>query len=323
MNASQRKDFHMPERRSSRRSTTRRPSGARKTKATQARRKKGPKQERSKLEHKGTARIHLLSDSTGNLPRHIVSTLLTQFPEGAFTLEMHNFLDDPDRLDHALDQARRRPGLVFHALVDPEAKVQVQTACAEGGLAERDLTGPLVEFLAEQTGVAPQPSRSRLHRLDREYRRRIDALEYTVAHDDGQGLRDLGSADVILTGVSRTSKTPTSVFLAEQGYRVANVPLAPQLDPPTELMEADPRRVVGLWIDPDVLLEIRIRRWREFGGTPRSGYTDPQKVEDEVAWSRRLFRRQPWASLNVTNQAIEETAGRVIGLLNYHSDEAI
>ena len=262
-------------------------------------------------------RIHLLSDATGNLPRHMVTTLLTQFPEGAFELRVHRFLGGSEGLDEAIEAVTREGHLAFHALVDPQAKKRVERACEEAGVPARDLTGPFVRFLEAQTGIRAEHDLARLHPLDETYHRRIEAVEFTLAHDDGQGTHDLSRADIVLAGVSRTSKTPTSVFLAQQGWRVANVPLTPPVQPPEALLALPRGRVAGLVIDADRLLEIRTQRWSALGSVGRSDYADPEKVERELQWSRRLFRERGWAIIDVTNRAVEETAARVLEHLGH------
>jgi regulator of PEP synthase PpsR (kinase-PPPase family) len=153
-----------------------------------------------------------------------------------------------------------------------------------------------------------------LHRMDEGYRRRIGALEYTIAHDDGLGLSTLADADVVLAGVSRTGKTPTSIYLAQQGYRVANVALAIESPPPPELLALRGRKVVGLVISPEQLVMIRTRREANWG-MDRTGYGESDHVARELAWARQLFARQGWPVLDVTDQAIEETAAKVVEAL--------
>lgn len=262
--------------------------------------------------------IHVLSDSTGNLPRHMLKSLLTQFEAGAFMVRLHTFLDTPGKLDKVLKRLKRGEGLVMHAMVDPEAKAAIATHCDKVKLPHCDLTGQFVEFLSAHSGNQPQRDLARLHQVDDDYERRINAIEFTMEHDDGLGLSTIGEADIVLTGVSRTSKTPTSLHLAQMGYRAANVSLAMQVPPPRNLLDLPANKVVGLVIDPRVLRHIRSRRWQQTGaaaGTDTGGYADADHVREELLWSRRLFRDQKWATLDVTDQAVEETAARAIELI--------
>ncbi|MEX0655632.1 MAG: pyruvate, water dikinase regulatory protein [Phycisphaeraceae bacterium] len=262
--------------------------------------------------------LHTLSDSTGNLARHTLSALLTQFHDGALDVRLHPFLNTAPKLEQALDAVEAEPGAVLHALVKRDAKARVHRRCDRLGLPCFDLTGDLARFIADATGLRPKPDLTRLHQVDAQYQRRISALDFTITHDDGLGLPTLHEADVVLTGVSRTSKTPTSILLAQEGLKVANVSLAMDVKPPQELLALSRGQVVGLTIDPGVLSEIRTRRWQTFGGaTVDSRYADPDYVDREVAWCQRLFRQQGWRTLDVTDQAIEETAAKVLQIIRH------
>jgi regulator of PEP synthase PpsR (kinase-PPPase family) len=171
-----------------------------------------------------------------------------------------------------------------------------------------------VQFLAKESGISPDADYRRLHDVDDAYHRRISALEFTLEHDDGLGLDTLADADIVLVGVSRTSKTPTSIYLAQQGYCVANVALAQEVEPPQQLLKLSPRKVVAFVIDPQQLAEIRTRRqtgWR----MANTSYNDPEHVRAEMAWARRFYARQGWPVLDVTDQAIEETAARILAIV--------
>ncbi len=258
--------------------------------------------------------LYILSDSTGNLARHMVTTFLTQFPTGAFQLQLKPFVGEPGRLAAALSGISDRRRIVFHAVVSPKLKREIARHCQEMEIACCDLTGPTVEFLATAAHIRPLSDEQLLHRVDNVYCDRINAMTFTLEHDDGLGLETLGAADIVLAGVSRTGKTPTSVYLAMQGYRVANVSLAKAVEPPRQLMDLPPGKTVGLAIESHQLAEIRTRRqtsWR----MAQTQYNDPRDVEDEIAWSRRLFAKLRCPILDVTDQAIEETAARLLDLL--------
>lgn len=255
--------------------------------------------------------IYLLSDSTGNLARHMLTAFLTQFPPAAFEVRERTFLQTPERLRDTFDEIVAEPGIVMHALVSADAKSSVRAICQDIKLPERDLTGDFVEFLANCSGLTAAQDTRRLHHVDAAYERRIDAVEFTMEHDDGLGLETIHEADIVLVGVSRTSKTPTSIYLAQQGFKVGNVSLAMGIDPPRQLLAMNPRKVVGLVIDPTQLAEIRTRRQKDWS-MPDTKYNQVDTVIQEVQWSRRLFARQGWPVIDVTNQAIEETAGRIV-----------
>ena len=185
------------------------------------------------------------------------------------------------------------------------------------GLDAIDLISPLLYKLSDVLGSAPREEPGLLHQVDTEYFKRVEAVNFTVKQDDGQELRHLYRADMVLVGVSRTSKTPLSIYLAHKGYKVANVPLINGIDPPTELFQIDQKKVVGLMIDPKRLVELRSARLRNLRQNPRGNYADFEAVEEEVEWCRRLFRRHhQWQVIDVTNKSVEESAAEILRRLN-------
>ena len=284
-------------------------------KPTRAKAAAAPTAEQLRSPHPPT--LHVLSDSTGNLARHTLAALLTQFPPNSVAPAFHTFIRTDERLDEVLDHVHRHPGPLCHGLVSENHKRKVADFACATGLPHYDLTAAAVRFLADITGIEPRRDPASLHRIDEGYKRRIGALEFTLTHDDGLGLATLGEADIVLVGVSRTGKTPTSIFLAQQGYRVANVSLALEVEPPRELLALPPRKAVGLVINPQQLVIIRARRaagWRMDHASSAS-YGSPAHVAREIAWARQLFTRQGWPVLDVTDQAIEETAAKVVEAL--------
>jgi [pyruvate, water dikinase]-phosphate phosphotransferase / [pyruvate, water dikinase] kinase len=258
--------------------------------------------------------LYILSDSTGNLARHMLTAILTQFPLEAFAVRVKTYLSTEAKLAAALEEVAKEAAIVFHAVVAPAAKEAIARRCEAAGIASCDLTGQFVEFLARESGIEPRADTRLLHDVNESYHRRIAAIEFALQHDDGLGLDTIHEADVVLVGISRTSKTPTTMYLAQQGYFVGNVALAYGLDLPLELLALPEKKVVGLTIEPSQLVEIRTRRQREWKMGDTS-YNEMETVDREVAWSRKLFARQGWRTLNVTNQAIEETAARLVELV--------
>lgn len=258
--------------------------------------------------------IYLLSDSTGNLGKHMTAALLTQFPPGSFDVIPIGFLQEDTDLARAFSIVATSPGIILHSVVSPEQKRKIIAQAGRLSVPHQDLTGGIVDFLASTSGISPTPNRGRLHEVNAAYQKRISAIDFVLTHDDGLGMDTLIEADIILAGVSRTSKTPTSIYLAQQGFKVANVALAIESGVPSQLLAAPRNKTVGLLIDPRRLSEIRMNRqtgWR-MGLT---SYSEEQHVRREVEWSRQLFNRQGWPSVNVTNQAIEETAARIVEVL--------
>jgi regulator of PEP synthase PpsR (kinase-PPPase family) len=202
----------------------------------------------------------------------------------------------------------------LHAVVSPKLKSEIERRCVQLGIPCTDLTGSAVLFLAKAAGLESESDPQRLHRVDGAYCGRINAMTFALEHDDGLGLDTIGDAEIVLAGVSRTGKTPTSMFLAMQGYRVANVSLAMCVAPPRELLAMDGSKVVGLVIEPKQLADIRTRRqaaWR----MGQTGYNEPREVAREMAWCRDVFAKLRCKVLDVTDQAIEETAARIVDTL--------
>jgi regulator of PEP synthase PpsR (kinase-PPPase family) len=247
----------------------------------------------------------------------MMAAFATQFPAGTFSITPWTFLRTEAALQKALAEIKKSPGIVLHAFISEDAKNRTDTFCAKAGLPCRDLTGDFVAFLAQHSGVQPGPDAERLHEMDENYRRRIKALEFGLLHDDGLGLETLHEADIVLTGVSRTGKTPTTVQLGQQGLLAGNVSLVAGLEPPVELLRLPREKVIGLTIDPQRLAEIRRNRQSEFGMMV-DNYSDVRRVAEEVRWSRDIFRRNGWQVLDVTNQAIEEIAARAMEIVKWN-----
>ena len=263
------------------------------------------------VEPRAPRTLYVLSDSTGNLAQHMLTAILTQFPRDAFDVRLKTYLSTEPKLAAALDDVAKDRAIVFHAVVAPAAKQAIARRCKAAGIASCDLTGTFVEFLTRESGIEPRADTRLLHDVNESYHRRIAAIEFALQHDDGLGLETIHEADIVLVGISRTSKTPTTMYLAQQGYFVGNVALAHGIDAPRELLALPAKKVVGLTIEPSQLVEIRTRRQREWNMGDTS-YNEMEAVDRELAWSRKLFARQGWRTLNVTNQAIEETAARVV-----------
>ncbi|MBW6512253.1 MAG: kinase/pyrophosphorylase [Desulfuromonadaceae bacterium] len=256
--------------------------------------------------------VFLLSDATGETAEKIAMAALTQFSAEAVRLRRISNVRDKNQVYEALDEALQERGLVIYTIVNRELAKLVHDECDALSLSSLDLLTPLLIRLTEFFGYSPRETPGLLHGVGEAYFRRIEAVEFTVKHDDGQETRGIHKADIVLTGISRTSKTPISVYLAHRGWRVANVPLVTGIAPPPELLEVDPQRVAALTIDAQRLVELRAARLRNLGQDPRSAYADYEEIEQELRQARALFRRQKWVIINVTGKAVEETANEVL-----------
>jgi regulator of PEP synthase PpsR (kinase-PPPase family) len=259
--------------------------------------------------------IYVVSDSTGETAAKVVEAALLQFRHEKVNLRVFSNLRDPKALCNTVDQAVAESALVVYTLVRSEARVVVQDRAAQYGVQAVDLMGPLMARIGRWLGQAPVSTPGLLHRLDEDYFRRIEALEFTVKNDDGQLPHNFKLADIVIVGVSRTSKTPVCTTLAQKGLRVANQPLILEVQPPVELEEVDPRRVYALTIAPRVLYDIRLVRVKVLGMKDPSKYADLGLIQRELAWAREIYRRhEDWQVIDVTRRAVEETASEVLSL---------
>jgi regulator of PEP synthase PpsR (kinase-PPPase family) len=219
------------------------------------------------------------------------------------------------QLDRVLDEIEESPGIVLFTLLEKDLVQRLEAKCKEINLPSLSIIGPVMQLFEAYLGAATAGRVGAQHVLNAEYFKRIDALNYTMMHDDGQHVEGLEEADVVLVGVSRTSKTPTSIYLANRGVRTANVPLVPGIPPPHQLEKLKKPLVVSLHATPERLIQVRQNRLLSMGAGPSSEeYVDRQAVADEVAYARRLSAKFNWPQLDVTRRSIEETAAAVLKL---------
>ena len=264
-----------------------------------------------------TVHLHLVSDSTGETVHGLARACIVQF-EGVHGEEhLWTLIRSPAQLDRVLDAIRRTPGIVMFTLVNDEMRQKLVAACREIQVPCLSVLDPFIDSFASYLGRASRDQPGRQHALDAEYFGRIDAMQFALTHDDGQGLWNLRNADVVLTGVSRTSKTPTCIYLANRGIKAANVPFVPGVGLPDELLAigsapGEPL-VVGLTKDPARLVQIRKNRLRMIAdANDETDYVDLDTVTEEVATCRRLCTQRGWPVIDVSRRSIEETAAAVL-----------
>ena len=256
--------------------------------------------------------IYLLSDATGETAEKMVLAALTQFRDKPVRLTRVNNVRTKNQVYEALDEALNQNGLVVYTIVNRELAQLVHDECDGLGLVNIDLLTPLLLKVAHCLGRSPKETPGLRHGVDEAYFRRIEAIEFTVKHDDGQEPRNLHQADIVLVGISRTSKTPLSIYMAHRGWKVANVPLVKGIDPPPQLFEIDQKKIAALVIDPQRLVEVRAARLRNLGQDPRAAYADYEEIEEELKHDKRFFRHHPWVVIDVSSKAVEETANEVL-----------
>ena len=267
------------------------------------------------LVHMTRLHLHLLSDSTGETLEMIAKAALAQFDDAEVIRHFWPMVRSRQHLDRIVAELAESPGLVLYTLVNAETRLWLEERCRAMGLphvaALDAVTAALEDRLGEQAKARP----GRQHLMDEAYFARVDAIHFTIAHDDGIGWENWEEADIVLAGVSRTSKTPTSIYLANRGYKVANIPLVVESPPPPSLFELRHPLVVGLTTAPKRLIEIRRNRLLSLNETTETAYVDEERVEREVAFARRLFADNGWPVIDVTRRSIEETAAAVIRLI--------
>lgn len=259
--------------------------------------------------------LHLISDATGETIHAVARACLSQFETARVREHFWNMVRNERQLAFALEEVRHKRGLVLYTLINESLRQQLEAGCREFGVPCVSILEPVMRALTHMLGDPGQAQPGRQHVLDHAYFSRIDALDFAIAHDDGQLHDQLHEADVILVGVSRSSKTPTSLYLANRGYKCANVPFVPGVALPSELFEVTRPLIVGLTKDPERLIQLRKSRVRHLQQSGPTDYIDPDKVREEVMEARRVFGRNEWPVIDVTRRAIEETAAEIITLL--------
>jgi [pyruvate, water dikinase]-phosphate phosphotransferase / [pyruvate, water dikinase] kinase len=259
--------------------------------------------------------LHLISDSTGETLITVARAVAAQYANVTPVEHVYPLVRSQKQLDRVLDESEEAPGIVLFTLLEKDLVSRLEAKCKEINVPSLSIIGPVMQLFQAYLGAATTGRVGAQHVLNAEYFARIDALNYTMMHDDGQHVEGLEDADVVLVGVSRTSKTPTSIYLANRGVRTANVPLVPGIPVPHQLETLKKPLVVSLHATPERLIQVRQNRLLSMGAGPSGEeYIDRQAVTDEVAFARRLSAKFNWAQLDVTRRSIEETAAAILKL---------
>jgi len=266
--------------------------------------------------------LHVVSDATGETAARLVQALEAQFPEQEFVEIRHPRVESEDDLQLAVSRMRGRPAVVVYTLVKPELRDTMRTLCRRAKLHYCDLLGQPIDAVARVSGMAARMTPGSRPPLNSAYFKRMEAIEFAVRFDDGVG-RGLHDADIVLVGVSRTSKTPLSIYLGYLGHKAANVPVVKGIEPPRELFDIDMRKVVGLTIDPNRLVEIRRARVRTMGAGARNRrYAELVEVYEELEQATKLHRKLGCPVIDISELSIEETAHRVLRVVEERRSEA-
>lgn len=260
--------------------------------------------------------LYIVSGGAGASGKLVVDTVLVQFPDCHAPVITAAHVRSPEQVEQVVAQAQANGGAIVHTMVDTRLGGQLSRLAQERGVKTIDLMGPLIEHLAEQLEQAPQQQPGLYRKLHRDYFERVGAIEFSIDHDDGKKPEDWPQADMVLVGISRVGKTPLSMYLAVQGWKVANMPLVRGLSLPETLFQLDPGRVIGLTVEPGQLVIHREKRQRTLGAPGPSAYSDPLKIYEEVEAAEKFYKKRGFAIINITDKPIEATADEIIRLIN-------
>jgi regulator of PEP synthase PpsR (kinase-PPPase family) len=272
--------------------------------------------------HMTLLHLHLLSDSTGETLEMVAKAALAQFDDAEVIRHFWPMVRSLQHLDRIVEDLSANPGLVLYTLVNDETRRRLEDRCRALGLPHVAPLDTVTVALEDRLGEQAKARPGRQHMMDEAYFARVDAIHYTIAHDDGLAAEDWEEADIVLAGVSRSSKTPTSIYLANRGYKVANIPLVMESPPPPSLFSLRQPMVVGLTTAPRRLIEIRRNRLLSLNEKTETAYVDEERVEQEVAFARRIFSDNGWPVIDVTRRSIEETAAAIMKLHGERHEQA-
>ncbi len=259
--------------------------------------------------------LHLISDSTGETLDNLVKAALAQFDDITVVRHFWPMVRSESHLDRIIAEVKADPGLVLFTLVNRDLRASLERQTKALGLRSVAALDAVSDAIANMVGQQAKARPGRQHMLDDAYFARVEAIQFTVAHDDGVGWEDWEDCDILLAGVSRTSKTPTSIYLANRGYRTANIPIVPESPPPACLFHLHRPLVVGLTTGADRLVQIRRNRLLSLNQAPETDYVDDEAVKRELAYARRMFADNGWPVIDVSRRSIEETAAAIIRLM--------
>lgn len=257
-------------------------------------------------------KIYIMSECTGETADAVLKSALSQFGAENFNLIRIPYLESAEQLEASLKAAWEEKAFVCHTLLSLPMRKAFDGLLQKYPVQNIDVLGPMLKGLSDYSDIQPQYEPGLIHILDQEYFKRIKAIEFAVKYDDGKSTLGLTEADIVLIGISRTSKTPLSMYLANKGLKAANVPLVPSIAPPEELFRIKPQRIVGLLIDPFKLNEIRMERLRSIGLMPDASYAKLDCITEEIEYSKSIMRQLRCYVIDVSNRAIEESAQMIL-----------
>jgi regulator of PEP synthase PpsR (kinase-PPPase family) len=260
--------------------------------------------------------LHLVSDATGETLNTVAKAAAAQYSDFRPVAHIYALVRTPSQLNRALREIEAQPGIVLFTLINPDIRRHLEQQCETMGVPCLSILDPIISILSQYLNADSRPQVGGQHALNSDYFRRIDALNFTMAHDDGQNLDGIAKADVILLGVSRTSKTPTSIYLAQRGIRTANIPIVPGIPVPRQLIEVRGPLVVGLIASAERIAQIRRHRLLYLKESRSTDYVDPRLITDELMAMKTLCSSNDWPMIDVTRRSIEETAATIFNMMS-------
>jgi [pyruvate, water dikinase]-phosphate phosphotransferase / [pyruvate, water dikinase] kinase len=260
--------------------------------------------------------LHLVSDATGETLNTVAKAAAAQYADFRPIAHIYALVRTPSQLNRALREIEAQPGIVLFTLINPDIRRHLEQQCETMGVPCLSILDPIISALSQYLNAASRPQVGGQHALNSDYFRRIDALNFTMAHDDGQSLDDIAKSDVILLGVSRTSKTPTSIYLAQRGIRTANIPIVPGIPVPRQLIEVRGPLVVGLIASAERIAQIRRHRLLSLKESRATDYVDPRLITDELMAMKTLCSNNDWPMIDVTRRSVEETAATILNMMS-------
>ena len=259
--------------------------------------------------------IFVISGGKGVTGHTIVQTLIIQYPENKLKVKLIPDVRTEEKISEVIQKVKNANGILTHTMVDSDMRKFLVDECKKHHVKESDLMGGLANIIENDFGLESLNTPGLYHKINAQYYKRIEAMEFTLQHDDGLNSINLHKADIVVTGVSRCGKTPLSVYMSMFGWKVANVPLVRGIDPPKELFEIDKNRVFGLNINLNHLVIQRQKRLQGMGNLSNTHYVDSRSVGQELQYAKLLFKRGDFTQINISNKAIESTANEIIGLI--------
>lgn len=259
--------------------------------------------------------IFVVSDSVGETADFVVRAAVSQFNSGFADIRRVSYVNNPTHIAEIVKEAKEVPGIIAYTIVLPDLREALVKEAEQLGVPVVDILGPMMEALMKVSGGTPKMKPGLLHKLDKQYFRKVEAIEFAVKYDDGKDPRGILRADVVIIGVSRTSKTPLCMYLAHKGVKAANVPLVPEVAPPEEIFSLPKNRVLGLTIKPELLNEIRQERLRTLGLKSGADYASFERILIELDYADSIMRKVGCPIIDVSNKAVEETASKVMEII--------